>query len=142
MITAGICQTRQGQIPIQPGADVASEDSARPVTADLARDRTVLANERTYAAWLRTGLAALAAGLAIARFMNGAAPRGGVRAIATILILVSALIFHIGMWRHRHLHIAHRAVDVSTIPVWLTVLLSSALIAASVIALIMVWKVG
>jgi len=105
----------------------------------LARDRTILANERTFAAWTRTGLASLAAGLAIGRFMAGVAPAVAVRSIATLLILISMLFFILGMWRHRHLHVTHDLTNVPSLPVWLTVALSTALTAASGIGLAIIW---
>ena len=115
-------------------------DSAGARTG-YALDRTVLANERTYAAWIRTGLTALAAGVAIEKFMVGVIPAWGVRSIAVILILTSAVAFFVAAWRYTHLGVRLGSADVKAVPSYLTTAASLLLIACAVIALVGLWSV-
>jgi inner membrane protein YidH len=121
--------------PPNPPVDTAGERTG------YALDRTVLANERTYAAWIRTGLTALAAGVAIERFMTGMFPGWGVRSIAVILILVSAVAFFVAAWRYTHLGVRLGHADVKTVPAVLTTAASALLIACALIALVGLWFV-
>jgi putative membrane protein len=58
----------------------------------LAGDRTALANERTLAAWWRTAMAAFALALGFAKLFGDVEPAWLVRAGATLLVLLGALI--------------------------------------------------
>ncbi len=64
--------------------DVENEDKT-----DLARDRTVLANERTFAGWMRTGFAAVAIGVGFHALMERMQPAWAPKAIATVFLLVA-----------------------------------------------------
>ncbi len=74
--------------------------------------------------------------------MPGVAPSYSIRSIATLLILLSLVAFFIASWRHRHLHINRDLSGVAAIPSWVTILISSALIIAALIALIGIWSLG
>jgi inner membrane protein YidH len=129
-----------------PPPDAPSDPPNPPVDSAGARtgyalDRTVLANERTYAAWIRTGLTALAAGVAIERFMAGTIPAWGVRTIAVILILVSAVAFFVAAWRYKHLGVRLGAADVKRVPAVLTTAASLLLIVCALIAVVGLWLV-
>ncbi len=106
---------------------------------NLALDRTVLANERTYTAWIRTGLAALAAGLGIAKFMTYLLPLWGIRIIAAVLIVFSALAFLLAAWRYGHLHIKVSHLEVDAMPLAMIRCLSLFLTGCSIIALVFLW---
>lgn len=117
---------------------VAAEAEAGTRTT-YAADRTVLANERTYAAWIRTGLAALAAGVAFEKFLVDVMPDWSVRAIAVILILVSAGAFAVAAWRYTHLDIKVVHPELKSIPSLVTTTVSILLIGCSLIALLGLW---
>jgi putative membrane protein len=102
----------------------------------LAEDRTVLANERTYTAWVRTGLAALATGVAFGKFLTGTMPDWTIRAIATILILFSGCAFFLAIWHYTHLGLKLRNAEIRTLPIKSLMVLTAALCAASILALI------
>lgn len=104
-----------------------------------ALDRTVLANERTYAAWIRTGLTALAAGVAIEKFMVDVIPAWGIRTIAVILIVFSAVAFFVAAWRYTHLGVRLGEADVKAVPEMLTTAVSVILILCSLLALAGLW---
>lgn len=109
----------------------------------LSMDRTVLANERTYAAWLRTGLAALISGLAVAKYTFNILPESGIRAVAALLIIFSAMIFLISAWRynHVHLHVKDQDLDVDSVPLYLVRILSLLLTFCSLVSLSSLWYV-
>jgi putative membrane protein len=102
----------------------------------LAEDRTVLANERTYSAWVRTGLAALATGVAFEKFLTGSMPDWTVRAIAVILILFSGCAFFIAIWHYTHLGLKLRDAGIRKLPVRSLMVVTAALCAASILALV------
>lgn len=110
-------------------------------TVEYALDRTVLANERTFAAWLRTGLAALAAGVAVEKFLVEVLPEWGIRGIAMLLIVFSALAFALAGWRYTHLGIKLGRIDVKMVPASLTTLLSVLLVLCSALAFVSLWLV-
>lgn len=60
---------------------------------DWAEDRTVLANERTFAGWMRTGLAAAGLGLGFNAVFKQVEPTWLAKAVATVFIAISILIF-------------------------------------------------
>jgi len=101
----------------------------------LALDRTVLANERTYQAWLRTGFAALATGLGVAKFLHESMPLWMLLTISSILILFSAAAFLAAAWRYSHLHVRMAHLDIDAMPPWMVKLISTLLMACSIIAL-------
>lgn len=49
----------------------------KPVSEELAEERTKLAKERTFAAWLRTGLGTIGIGLALAKLLPSLEPHNG-----------------------------------------------------------------
>ena len=110
------------------------EDPSSPTR--LAEDRTVLANERTYSAWVRTGLTALATGVAFDKFLIGTMPDWTIRTIAIILILFSGCAFFLAIWHYTHLGLKLRYAEIRTLPIKSLVVLTVALGAASVLALI------
>ncbi|MGA9582667.1 MAG: DUF202 domain-containing protein [Allosphingosinicella sp.] len=60
---------------------------------DLAEDRTALANERTYAGWMRTGFASVGVALGFHALFQKMEPAWMPRSIATVFLVIGALIF-------------------------------------------------
>jgi putative membrane protein len=70
-----------------------AEVSARKFTStDLAEDRTLLASERTFAGWTRTSLGCIAIGVGFHALFFKMHPGWVPKAIATLFLLLSALI--------------------------------------------------
>jgi putative membrane protein len=105
-------------------------------TTRLAEDRTVLANERTYTAWVRTGIAALASGVAVETVLSGGRGGWAFSAISVILLLFSLCAFFLGIWHYTHLGLEFRRADVRFLPLKSLIVLTAALCASSILALI------
>lgn len=59
---------------------------------DLAEDRTILAAERTFAGWMRTAYAAIGVGIAFHGLFGAMEPSWLPRAVATLFILLGAIV--------------------------------------------------
>ncbi|MCB2075810.1 MAG: DUF202 domain-containing protein [Novosphingobium sp.] len=59
---------------------------------DLAEDRTVMATERTFAGWMRTAFAAIGIGIAFRGLFGELEPPWLARAIATVFIVLGAVL--------------------------------------------------
>lgn len=111
-------------------------DQEQESRTQLAEDRTVLANERTYSAWVRTGLSALAGGVAFEKFLTGVMPDWIIRTISLILILFSLCAFVLAIWHYTHLGVKLQRADIRRLPIKSLILLTTALCAASLLALL------
>jgi putative membrane protein len=103
----------------------------------LAYQRTLLAEERTFAAWVRTGLASAAAGLGIDRLLADFEPRWLVLTIATILVITGGSIYILALWRYIQGYRAMREACERTIAVEIVGALILALLATTVLALVL-----
>jgi putative membrane protein len=106
---------------------------------DQASERTQLANERTFSAWIRTGLAAVVAGLGIARLLD-VGPSGWIASlIGLILILSGGAFYTVAFWSFYQDRDRLKQVGMKVMPGWLLTIILLALIASTVLALLLVF---
>lgn len=125
-----------GEKPISssdPRVDLAEDRT------EAAEDRSVLANQRTFAAWFRTGLAALAVGVAFERIFDSVTPTWAAKAIATLFLLMSMLIFALGYRQFRLTRSRIENHEAQKLPVTSIRILTAVSILGTVLAGMAVW---
>jgi putative membrane protein len=108
----------------------------------LAADRTVLAAERTYAAWVRTGMAGLAGGAAVRPLLEDRWAHWVVLFTATTLLLFAMFCFFAGVWRQLQPASKAPRPTAPRLPAWALVTANTALVLATLAALVQIWLVG
>jgi inner membrane protein YidH len=110
-----------------------------PSAVDATR-RTRLANERTYLAWWRTALATLGLGIAVGKVLPELAdePHWPYILLGTVCALLGALLAGLGWWRYVAVDRALGGGEEARPPVWMTGMLSGALLALAVVVAVLV----
>lgn len=119
--------------PDDPRVDLAEDRT------DLAEDRSILANQRTYAAWVRTGLAALAVGVAFERIFDNVTPTWAAKAIATLFLISSVIVFALGYQQFRSNQPRIENHEVQKLPVASIRILTALAILGTILAGAAVW---